>query len=150
MADHMTPTDPRDLIPHREPFLFVDEIVAVEPGVSAHTRWTPGADMDVFRGHFPGNPILPGVLIVEALAQAGAIAGMSLPENHGRLALFAGIEKVRFRRPVRPGETLDLVTTITRTRGPIGWGEGVAKVGDTVACQASISFALVDAESASA
>ncbi len=140
----MAPPDPKDLIPHRDPFLFVDEIVEIEPGVSAHTRWTPGADMDVFRGHFPGNPILPGVLMVEALAQAGAIAGMSLPENAGRLALFAGIEKVRFRRPVRPGETLDLRTTIVKTRGPIGWGEGTVHVGDALACQASISFAIVE------
>lgn len=140
----MAPPDPRDLIPHRDPFLFVDEVVELDPGTTARTRWTPPADMDVFRGHFPGRPILPGVLIVEAIAQAGAIAGMALPVNAGGLALFAGIEKVRFRRPVLPGDTLDIRTTITRTRGRVGWADGTAHVGDALACQASISFAFVE------
>ena len=140
--------DPTDLLPHREPFLFVDEILALEPGVSARARWTLRPDLPFFAGHFPGNPITPGVLMVEALAQTGALAAMSLPENRGRLALFAGIEKVRFRRPVRPGETLDLETRMVRTRGPMGWGEGEARVGGDLACSATVAFALVDAAAA--
>lgn len=144
----MSLPDPKDLLPHREPFLLVDEILELEPGVSARARWTLRPEMDFFRGHFPGNPITPGVLIVEALAQTGALAAMSLPANRGKLALFAGIEKVRFRRPVRPGETLELSTRMVRTRGPMGWGEGEARVDGTLACSATISFALVDAAAA--
>ena len=115
--------DPTDLLPHREPFLFIDEIVALDPGVSAHARWTLRPDLDFFRGHFPGNPITPGVLIVEALAQAGGLAAMSLEENEGKLAVFAGIEKVRFRRPVLPGDTLDLITTLDPS---IGGGDTIS------------------------
>ncbi|MFN8109034.1 MAG: 3-hydroxyacyl-ACP dehydratase FabZ [Thermoleophilia bacterium] len=142
--------DPTDLLPHREPFLLVDEIVSLEPGVAAHARWTLRDDHWFFRGHFPGNPITPGVLMVEALAQTGGLAAMSLPENAGKLAVFAGIEKVRFRRIVRPGDTLELETRLTRQRGPVGFGEGVARVGDEVACTATISFALIDADRAEA
>lgn len=141
---------PTDLLPHREPFLLIDEIVGLEPGVSAHARWTLREDLWFFRGHFPGNPITPGVLIVEALAQTGGLAAMSLEENRGKLALFAGIERVRFRRPVRPGDTLDLQTRLVRQRGPLGFGEGTATVGDQVACTATVSFAIVDADQVTA
>jgi len=136
---------PKDLLPHREPFLLVDEILELVPGVSAHARWTVRPDMPFFAGHFPGNPITPGVLIVESLAQTAGLAAMSAPEHAGRLALFAGIEKVRFRRPVRPGETLDLAMRMTRQRGPMGWAEGEARVDGELACSASLSFAFVDA-----
>lgn len=141
----MSLPDPKDLLPHREPFLLVDEIIELVPGELARARWTLREDLDFFRGHFPGNPITPGVLIVESLAQTAGLAAMSLPENAGRLALFAGIEKVRFRRPVRPGETLELSMRMTRQRGPMGWAEGEARVGDDLACSASLSFAFVDA-----
>lgn len=103
-----------------------------------------------FRGHFPGNPILPGVIMVEALAQTGALAALADPEVEGKLALFAGIDRVRFRRPVRPGETLHLETALTRRRGPIGEGEGTATVDGQRACQAVVRFALVDADAARA
>ncbi len=141
----MSLPDPKDLLPHREPFLLVDEILELVPGLSARARWTLRAEMPFFAGHFPGNPITPGVLIVESLAQTAGLAAMSVPENTGRLALFAGIEKVRFRRPVRPGETLELSMQMTRQRGPMGWADGDARVDGELACSASLSFALVDA-----
>jgi len=140
--------DPKDLLPHRDPFLLVDEILELVPGLSARACWTPQPSLPFFAGHFPGNPITPGVLIVEALAQTAGLAAMSLPENAGRLALFAGIEKVRFRRPVRPGETLELAMQMTRQRGPVGWAEGQAYVRGELACQASLSFAFVDGDQA--
>jgi 3-hydroxyacyl-[acyl-carrier-protein] dehydratase len=137
---------PTELLPHRPPFLFVDEILALEPGESARARWFVDPGADFFAGHFPGDPILPGVIIIEALAQTGALAALAEPGSAGKLALFAGIEGARFRRVVRPGEELLLETRLTRRRGPLGSGEGVARVGDEVACKAGLKFALVDRE----
>lgn len=137
---------PTELLPHRPPFLFIDEIIALEPGVSASARWYVDPEAAFFAGHFPGNPILPGVIIVEALAQTGALAALAEPDSGGKLALFAGIDNVRFRRVVRPGDTLTFTTRLTRRRGPLGTGEGTAHVGDELACQAGLKFALVDAE----
>jgi 3-hydroxyacyl-[acyl-carrier-protein] dehydratase len=137
---------PTDLIPHRPPFLFVDEVLAVEPGTLARARWTLPADAAFLAGHFPGRPILPGVIMIEALAQTGALAVLSEEANRGKLALFAGIERARFRRPVLPGETLDLEVRITRRRGPVGEGEGRASVGDAPACEATLRFAVTDRE----
>jgi 3-hydroxyacyl-[acyl-carrier-protein] dehydratase len=136
---------PSELIPHRPPFLFVDEVIDLRPGESATARWRLGPDAPFLAGHFPGNPILPGVIIVEALAQTGALAAMAAPESAGKLALFAGIERVRFRRVVRPGETLELHTALTRRTGPIGEGTGRATVGGERACEATLRFAFVDA-----
>lgn len=142
-SQHPAPTE---LLPHRPPFLFIDEILELIPGESATARWYVDPDAHFFAGHFPGNPILPGVIIIEALAQTGALAAMAEPDSAGKLALFAGIENARFRRVVLPGDTLTFQTRLTRRRGPLGAGEGTASVGGEVACQAGLKFALVDAE----
>jgi 3-hydroxyacyl-[acyl-carrier-protein] dehydratase len=141
---------PADILPHRPPFLFVDELLDLVPGESARARWHVDPDAAFFAGHFPGNPILPGVIIVEALAQTGALAALSEPGSAGLLALFAGIGKARFRRVVRPGEELELETRLTRRRGPLGSGEGTATVDGVTACTTELSFALVDEAGASA
>jgi 3-hydroxyacyl-[acyl-carrier-protein] dehydratase len=139
---------PTDLLPHRAPFLFVDEILDLVPGESARARWHVDPSAHFFAGHFPGNPILPGVIIIEALAQTGAIAALAEPATAGKLALFAGIGRARFRRVVRPGEELILETRLTRRRGPLGAGEGRATVDGVLACETELSFALVDHEAA--
>ena len=139
---------PTDLLPHRAPFLFVDEILDLVPGESARARWFVDPASAFFAGHFPGNPILPGVIIIEALAQTGALAALAEPDTSGKLALFAGIGRARFRRVVRPGEELVLETRLTRRRGPLGEGEGTATVGGETACETALKFALVDSEEA--
>ena len=124
----------------------MDEVLELDPGVSARARWYVDPQAAFFAGHFPGNPILPGVIIVEALAQTGALAALAEPDTGGKLALFAGIENTRFKRIVRPGDELILETRLTRRRGPLGAGEGRATVNGEVACQTGLKFALVDAE----
>jgi 3-hydroxyacyl-[acyl-carrier-protein] dehydratase len=145
VPDRLTsPPPPTDILPHRPPFLFVDEVLELVPGESARARLHVDPEAGFFAGHFPGNPILPGVIIVEALAQTGALAALAEPGSAGKLALFAGIERARFRRVVRPGEELMLETRLTRRRGPLGEGEGVATVDGVVACEATLKFAIVD------
>jgi 3-hydroxyacyl-[acyl-carrier-protein] dehydratase len=134
------------IIPHREPFLLVDEIVELVPGEHAVGRYHVSEDAWYLRGHFPGRPIMPGVLQVEALAQVGAVCGLSAPGFAGRLALFAGIDDVRFKRIVTPGDTLTLECRITRLRGPIGKADAAASVGDELACRAALTFALTELE----
>jgi 3-hydroxyacyl-[acyl-carrier-protein] dehydratase len=136
------------LIPHRAPFLLLDEIVELEPGVSCHARRTLRADEFWFAGHFPGNAVMPGVLIVEALAQAGAVAALAQPGNAGKLVLFAGIDKVRFKRVVRPGDTLDLKVEILAVRGDVGRGKALATVDGQMACRGELMFAMADAAAA--
>ena len=130
------------IIPHREPFLLVDEIVELVPGEHAVGRYHVSEDAWYLRGHFPGRPIMPGVIMVEALAQAGAIAALSVEENRGKLALFAGINDVRFKRIVRPGEVLDLLCEVKAVRGPVGKGKVRASVGDELAVRGTLTFAV--------
>lgn len=137
--------DPRDVLPHRPPFLFVSEVLAVTPGKSATGRWHLSEDEPFFAGHFPGRPTLPGVLMVEALAQLGGIAVLTDERFSGKLPLFGGVDKARFRRQVVPGETLELEVTVGRLSSRAGTGHGRAHVGGETACEADLLFVLVDA-----
>ena len=132
------------IIPHREPFLLVDEIVELVAGQRAVGRYHVDPESWYLRGHFPGRPIMPGVLQVEALAQVGAVCGLASPAFAGRLALFAGIDDVRFKRIVVPGDTLTLECQITRLRGPIGKADATASVEGELACRAALTFALTE------
>jgi 3-hydroxyacyl-[acyl-carrier-protein] dehydratase len=128
------------ILPHRPPFLLLDEVVELEPNerVVARLAVTP----EHCAGHFPGNPIMPGVLQIEALAQAGAVAVLSDEANRGKLALFAGIDDVRFKRIVRPGEVLELECTLEAVRGPIGRGKARATVDGQLAVRGTLTFAV--------
>jgi 3-hydroxyacyl-[acyl-carrier-protein] dehydratase len=137
-------TQIKEIIPHRYPFLLVDRILEVEEGKSAVGIKNVSANEEFFNGHFPDYPVMPGVLIVEALAQVGAVAMLKKEENRGRLAFFAGIDGCRFKRQVKPGDQLRLEVEIVRLRGPIGKGKAVATVDGEIACEAEITFALGD------
>jgi 3-hydroxyacyl-[acyl-carrier-protein] dehydratase len=132
------------IIPHRDPFLFLDEITDIVPGARVVARKVVRDDEWYLAGHFPGRPIMPGVLMVEAMAQAGAVAVLSEPENRGKLAPFAGIDGVRFKRLVGPGDELELTCDLERMRGPIGRGKATATVGDELAVRGTLTFALTD------
>lgn len=132
-----------DLIPHRPPFLLVSEITTLEPGVSATGEWRLSGEEDFFRGHFPGRPTLPGVLMVESLAQLGAAAVLADERFRGRLPLFAGIDKARFRKQVVPGDTLSLEVVLGRLSSKAGTGHGVARVGESPACEVDLFFVLL-------
>jgi 3-hydroxyacyl-[acyl-carrier-protein] dehydratase len=133
-------------IPHRYPFLLVDRVLELELGKRGVGIKNVTVNEPFFQGHFPGTPIMPGVLMIEAMAQLGAVVVLGMPENQGKLALFAGIDNVRFRRQVVPGDQLRLEVEITRLRGPLGKGKGKALVEGEVAAEGDIMFALVDAD----
>lgn len=132
------------IIPHRYPFLLVDRVLELEAGVKAVGIKNVTVNEPFFQGHFPSNPIMPGVLIVEALAQVGAVALMSLEENKGKLAVFAGIDEVRFKKQVVPGDTLRMEVVIESVRRGIGKGVAIAYVDDKVACKGKLMFGIVE------
>lgn len=131
-----------EILPHRAPFLLVDRIDELEPGHRAVGCKAVTYNEPYFAGHFPQEPVMPGVLICEALAQVGAVAILSLEENKGKLAFFGGINKARFRRKVVPGDVLRLEVEMTKVKGPIGVGKAVAYVGDQVCAEAELTFAV--------
>ena len=133
----------KNIIPQREPFLMIDEVEEFVPGESATAYKYVDESEYYFKGHFPGNPIMPGVLIVESLAQTGAVAILSMEENKGRNALFGGIDKIRFKKQVVPGDRLKLEVNIIKKKGPIGIGEAIATVDGKVAVKGELTFAIV-------
>ncbi len=130
------------ILPHREPFLLIDEVLELEPGERVVARKQVREDEWYLRGHFPGRPVMPGVLIVEAMAQTGAVAVLSEEENRGRIALFAGIDDTRFKRIVEPGDELLLECTLEQVRGPIGRGKARATVDGELAARGTLTFAV--------
>ena len=134
----------QEIIPHRHPFLLVDAIEDFEPGEFAVGYKCVTYREDFFKGHFPQKPVMPGVFIIEALAQAGAVAILSIPENQGKIAFFGGIQKCRFKGMVVPGDKLKLETRIIKRKGPLGVGEAVASVDGKVVASAELTFMVGD------
>lgn len=128
----------KKIIPHREPFLLIDEVTALEEGKSADARWTLTGDEYFFKGHFPGTPVLPGVLMLESIAQCGAVVILGMPENQGKIAYFAGADNVKWRRKVVPGETLELHCELVKCRFGMAIASGSASVDGELCCSAEI------------
>src|SRR5690554_1369974 len=139
-------TQIQEIIPHREPFLLLDRVVQLDKGKAAKGEYYVDPGGLWFAGHFPGYPVFPGVLQVEALAQLGAVAILCQEEVRGKLALFAGLDQVKFRRQVLPGETLELHVEIVRARGSFGVGQGRATVDGQLALEAQLKFALTETQ----
>lgn len=133
-----------EIIPQRAPFLMIDRVEEFVPGESCTAYKNVCIDEWYFQGHFPGNPIMPGVLITEALAQTGAVAILSMEENKGKNALFGGIDKLKFKRMVVPGDVLKLEVKIIKRKGPIGVGEAIATVDGKIAVKGELTFAIVE------
>ena len=131
------------IIPQRDPFLMIDEVEEYVPGESAIAYKNVNEQEWYFKGHFPGNPIMPGVLIAESLAQTGAVAILSMDENKGKNALFGGIDKMKFKRKVVPGDRLKLEVKIIKRKGPIGVGEAIATIDEKIVAKGELTFALV-------
>ena len=131
-----------EILPHRDPFLLIDEVLELEPGRRVVARREVRAEDPWFAGHFPGRPVMPGVLIVEAMAQTGAVAVLVEEQNRGKIAFFAGIDDCRFKRVVEPGDELMLACEIDTVRGPIGRGKATAHVGRELAARGTLTFAV--------
>ena len=131
-----------EILPHRHPFLLIDTVEELEPGVRVVAKKNVTFDEPYFAGHFPGNPVMPGVLIIEELAQTGSVAILSQPEWKGKTAYFAGIDKAKFKKNVLPGDTLILEPEIIKVKGPMGVGKAVARVDGKLACSAELTFAI--------
>jgi 3-hydroxyacyl-[acyl-carrier-protein] dehydratase len=140
----LTTQDIMEILPHRYPFLLVDRVLEMEPGVRAVSEKMVTINEHFFQGHFPDYPVMPGVLIIEALAQTGAIAVLSVPEFQGKIAFFGGVDKVRFRRQVRPGDVLRMEVTIEKIKRGVGKGTGKATVDGELACEGGLLFAIGD------
>lgn len=138
----LTTQEIMEILPHRQPFLLIDTIEELVPGARAVAKKNVTFNEPFFAGHFPGNPVMPGVLIIEALAQTGAVAILSQPEWKGKTAYFAGISQAKFKQKVLPGDTLMLETEIIKVKGPIGVGKAVARVDGRLACSAELTFAI--------
>lgn len=132
----------QEILPHRYPFLLVDRIVELEEGKRAVGLKNVTINEPFFQGHFPHYPVMPGVLIVEALAQVGAVAVLSMAENRGKIGLLAGVDGFRFKEQVKPGDTLELTVDLTRLRGSIGKGQGTARVNGKIVAEGELIFAL--------
>lgn len=135
-----------EIIPHRQPFLLIDTIEELEPGVKAVGKKCVSYNEPYFAGHFPNEPVMPGVLIIEAMAQVGAVAILGRPENKGKTAYFAGINGAKFKKKVVPGDVLTLELEIIKEKGPIGIGKGTAKVDGKIAATAELTFAIGSGE----
>ncbi len=138
----LTAKEIMEIIPHRQPFMLIDTIEELEPGKRAVAKKCVSYNEPFFQGHFPGEPVMPGVLVVEALAQTGAVAILSLKENKGKTAYFAAINSAKFKRKIIPGDVLMLETEIIKSKGPMGIGKATAFVDGKVALQAELTFAV--------